>query len=168
MAARTNRDENATEDVQDVTETTQDLGEFDVTTLRNIESFDDAMALLSDTYGEVEDATQVIGSGFTLTDTNGKYRLIDEAFIIVRMAFPQSATVMKDGVPAHYAVLHVVTRDGRKLIITDGGVGIYQQCEEWAVRTGKRGGLYVPGGLRVSQYDLPDGSGQGTTYYLNV
>jgi hypothetical protein len=57
---------------------TPEPGEFDVTTLRNLESFDDAVALLTDTYGELQDATKVIGSGFALTDTNGKYRLIGE------------------------------------------------------------------------------------------
>lgn len=158
----TNTDSDVTPDITDL--------DYDVTTLRNLASFDDAVALLTDTYGSVEDATQVIGSGFQLTDTHGKYKLIDEPFIIVRMAFPQS-TEYKDsetGEPLHYAVLHIMTRDGRKLIITDGGVGIYQQCEEYALRSGRRGGLYVPGGLRVSEYDLPDGSGKGTTYYLAV
>lgn len=147
-----------------------DIGDFDVTTLRNLESFDDAVRLLTDTYGELQDATKVIGSGFSLTDNNGKYRLIGEPFVIVRMQFPQS-TEYKDpetGEWLHYAVIHIMTRDGRKLIITDGGVGIYQQCEEWSVREGRKGGLYVPGGLRVSEYDLPDGSGQGMTYYLAV
>lgn len=149
---------------------TVDPGDFDVTTLRSLESFDDAMALLAETYGEVQDATKVIGSGFSLTDTNGKYRLIGEPFVVVRMMFPQS-TEHKDsdtGEWLHYAVLHIMTRDGRKLIITDGGVGIYRQCEEWSVRENRKGGLYVPGGLRVSEYDLPDGSGQGMTYYLAV
>jgi hypothetical protein len=154
----------------DVESDTPDPGDFDVTTLRNLESFDDAVALLTDTYGELQDATKVIGSGFSLTDTNGKYRLIGEPFVIIRMTFPQS-TEHKDadtGEWLHYAVLHIMTRDGRKLIITDGGVGIYRQCEEWAVRESRHGGLYVPGGLRVSEYDLPDGSGQGMTYYLAV
>ena len=167
MAAK----ENTRQDqAQDITDQTVEIGDFDVTTLRDIESFDDAYVLLVDTYGAVEDASQVIGSGFTLTGNNGKMHLIDVPFLVVRMAFPESDKFKRDGVATHYAVLHIITEDGRKLIITDGGVGIYQQCEEWSVRSGKRGGLLVRGGLRVSTYEIPeeDGGGEGTTYYLNV
>ena len=167
MAARNSQQDTDTTGATDVVDP---IGNFDVTTLRGIGSFDDAVALLTETYGEIEDATNVIGSGFRLGTDHDKFRLIDTAFIIVRMTFPQSDKY-KDadtGEYVHYAVLHVVTANNEKIIIMDGGVGIYQQCEEWSVRTGKQGGLVVRGGLRVSTYDLPDGSGEGTTYYLNV
>lgn len=142
---------------------------WDVTTLRAIDGWDEAMQLLTEEYGIVEDATQVIGSGFALMSAKDKARLVDERFLVMHVMFPESSEHKdEDGAWLHYAVAHIITSDGRKLILTDGGTGIYRQLEEWVLRSGRRGGLMVPGGLRESVYDLPDGSGKGTTYYLAV
>lgn len=142
---------------------------FDLTTLRGLESFDDAFDLLTQEYGQIEDASRVIGSGFSLLDKTGKARLVGEPFLILHVMFPESMDYRdSEGNPLHYAVAHLMTKDGRKFILIDGGTGIYQQLEEWSVRTGRQGGLYVGAGLRESTYDLPDGTGEGTTYYLAV
>lgn len=142
---------------------------YDIPTLQNLQSFDDAVELLTRQYGTIEDANRVIGSGFSLLDGHGKARLIGEPFLVVHAMFPESSDYKNaDGSAAHYAVAHIITKDGRKLILTDGGVGVYQQLEEWCLRSGRFGGLMVAGGLRESTYDLPDGSGEGTTYYLAV
>lgn len=142
---------------------------FDLTTLRDLESFDEAFDLLTQEYGQIEDASRVIGSGFTLLDKTGKARLIGEPFLILHVMFPESMEYRdSEGNPLHYAVAHLMTKDGRKFILIDGGTGIYPQLEEWSVRTGRQGGLYVGAGLRESTYDLPDGTGEGTTYYLAV
>lgn len=142
---------------------------FDLATLRDLENIDDAYDLLTQEYGTVEVAEKVIGSGFSLLDKAGKARLVGEPLLILHVMFPQSREHRDDdGNWLHYAVAHVMTKDGRKLILIDGGSGIYQQLEEWSVRTGRQGGLYVGAGLRESTYDLPDGTGEGTTYYLAV
>lgn len=142
---------------------------YDVATLQNLATFDDAVALLTQQYGTIEDANRVIGSGFSLMDGSAKSRLVGEPFLIVHCMFPESTDYKnEDGTAAHYAVTHIITKDGRKLILTDGGTGIYRQLEEWCIRSGRYGGLMVAGGLRESKYELPDGSGEGTTYYLAV
>lgn len=168
MAAKTQR-----EQIDERDDSLTDYGvitdRFDVATLQNIESFDDAVALLTREYGDVQDASRVIGTGFALVDTNGKMRLQGVPFVIVHVMFPQSMEYKNDdGTPAHYVVAHIVTEDGRKMVLTDGGVGIYAQLEEWSLRSERRGGLLVKGGLRASTYRLPDDSGDGTTYYLAV
>jgi hypothetical protein len=143
---------------------------FDATVLRDLESFDDCWNLLEQEYGSIEDANKVIGIGFTPLTKEGKSRLVGEPFVIVHAMFPESRE-HKDpttGEWLHYAVLHIMTKDGRKYMVSDGGVGIYPQVEEWAVRTGRSGGLFVGAGLRESEYDLPDGSGKGKTFYLAV
>jgi hypothetical protein len=152
----------------------EDLGvitdRYDVTTLRELSGWDAALALLSEEYGTLENAEEVIGTGFALMRANGKGSLVDEPFVVMHCMFPESND-HKDpetGEWLHYAVAHIITKDGRKLVMTDGGAGIYRQLEEWALRSGRRGGLIVNGGLRESTYELPDGSGTGTTYYLAV
>lgn len=142
---------------------------FDMTTLRDLDDFDAAMALLVEEYGTVEDAEKVIGTGFTLLDKHGKARLVGEPFLVLHVIFPESREYRNDeGSPLHYCVAHIMTKDGRKFVLIDGGTGVYPQLEEWAVRTGRQGGLYVGAGLRESTYELPDGTGEGTTYYLAV
>lgn len=167
--AQTTQDATTDPDPDLVTMPTNITDVFDITTLQGLESFDDAVTLLTETYGTVEDAQRVIGSGFSLLDKNGKARLVGEPFLMLHVMFPESTEHKdEDGNPTHYAVAHIITKDGRKLILIDGGTGIYRQLEEWAIRSGRYGGLMVAGGLRESTYELPDGSGEGTTYYLAV
>lgn len=140
---------------------------FSDSELRSVDSFEIALALAEATYGDTIEASDVIGSGFVMLDN--KDRLIGERFIILHMSFPASQTFRdKDtGEFAHFVAAMIVTERNERLVLVDGGAGIYSQLDEWYVRTGRSGGLIVRG-LRKSEYDLPDGSGKGITHYLNV
>lgn len=141
---------------------------FDITTLRDLDTFDAALALAEQEFGDISDANEVIGSKFLrLKD---KRVLVDTPFLVLYVSFPASSRFNnpETGEPARFANAHVITEDGRRFIIVDGSTGLYPQLEEWALRSGRNGGLLVKGGLRESTYPLPDGSGEGVTYYLNV
>lgn len=143
------------------------MANFDAGTMRAIGSFADALALVEERYGDVIDATDEIGTGFAKIE---KRFLVDIPFVILHMTFTVSDTYKNpdNGQPLAFVAVNIVTQHGLKGWFVDGGAGIYTQLDEWAVRTNRFGGILVKGGLRESTYDLPDGSGQGTTYYLNV
>lgn len=138
--------------------------------LRNIGSFDDAMALLTDKLGaEVYDASTEIGDGFDMLENKDK--LIENAFVAVSWTFSESDDYHnEDGSPSKFVVMRVVTSRGEKYIITDGSTGMCKQMLNFTARTGKLSGLVVKGGLRKSTYKtVIDGvSTPGVTYYLNV
>lgn len=140
---------------------------FSDSELRSVTSFSAAMALAEAEYGATLNASEEIGSGFVLLAN--KDRLIDEPFVILHMSFPTSKTYRdpETGLYANFVSAHVVTEHNDRYVMIDGGTGIYAQLDEWFVRTNRAGGLVV-NGLRKSEYDLPDGSGKGITYYLNV
>ncbi len=143
------------------------LSRFTDAELRGITSFDDAMRLATDTFGSVSEAADEIGSGFILL--KDKNRLIDVPFVIMSFSLSQSDEYRdKDGNALTFASIMLVTQAGERFIITDGSTGLCAQLDEWYVRSGRMGGLFVKGGLRESTYDLPDGTGKGHTHYLNV
>jgi hypothetical protein len=119
--------------------------------LRNITSFDDALALAQSVYGEITDITEELGNGFTLI--SDKSPLVDNPFVIVSCAF-------NDGDFGSFASVAAVTKDGKKYIFNDGSTGVHNQLFELA-RTKKRtGGFMAPSGLTASEYDTcPPGDG---------
>jgi hypothetical protein len=137
--------------------------------LRSVDSFEAALALASQEYGDVLDAADEIGSGFVNLDN--KDRLIDTTFLILSFAISEGDFRGDDGFLQHFASVRVVTRAGEKFWFTDGGTGIYRQLEDLAVRSGRKGGILVNNGLRKSEYEFEDSKGNmqpGVTYYLNV
>lgn len=148
-------------------------GAYNVTDLRSIGSFEEALALTQSVVGDVLNAEEEIGTGFTVLPTTQKDRLVGVRFIIMSVDFSQGENGM-------FASMMIVTETGERLIVNDGSTGIYAQLDEWAVRlpAGKvLGGLLVRG-LRVSRYQRTDDKGNkmfkdGTplmaeTFYLNV
>jgi len=137
--------------------------------LRGIESFDDALALIEREYGNILYAEDEIGSGFVQM---AKHTLLEVPFAILTINFPKSDKFTgPDGAPVHFAAINLVTQDGRKGWLVDGGTGIYAQLDEWCMRTNRHGGLMVRRGLRESRYDYTDADGktsEAVTYYLNV
>lgn len=131
-------------------------------TLREVTNFDDALALAQETWGGVASASDEIGDGFVMLDdtVGGKDKLINVPFIALGWVF----TLGDFG--ADYLIMRVVTKEGGKFIVTDGGTGLCQQVKSYQERTGKNGGLYVERGLRKSEYD--NEFGHGVTHYLNV
>lgn len=138
--------------------------------LRNIGSFDDAMALLNEKLGaEIYDASTEIGDGFDMLENKDK--LLENAFVAVSWSFSESADFRdENGNPSKFVVMRVVTSRGEKFIITDGSTGICRQMLNFTARTGKLSGLVVKGGLRKSTYktEIRGEVTPGVTYYLNV
>lgn len=133
--------------------------------LAEITSFDDALALLTEVYGEnaVAVASEVMGDGFAmLTD---KDKLIGVAFVAVSWNF-------SIGDHGEFVAMKVVTVENKKLIVIDGSTtGICAQMSEYSAKTGKYHGLVVKNGLRRSDYTYTDEQGKetpATTYYLDL
>ncbi len=114
--------------------------------LRDVTSFEDAMRLAREAYGEVHDITDELGNGFRLIQKDDKGKLTGIPFIILHTAF-------NDGDFGEFASIALVTADNRKLILNDGSSGIADQLRGLVTATGRYGGWMVPGGLRESQYD---------------
>lgn len=129
------------------------------TELRGISSFEEAKRLATEKFGSIDDATEVMGTGFTVLNGKDKDKLVKVPFVILSMDF-------NTGDQGPYVSFLCVTEDDRKYVVNDGGTGIYKQLDEWMVRTGKGGGLFV-NGLRKSEYDHPE-HGRSTTYYLSI
>jgi hypothetical protein len=134
--------------------------------LREIASFDDALALTAEAHGSIEIASEVLGDGFAVIDN--KDVLIGVPFIAMGWQF-------YDGIGGQFAAIRVVTKDNKKYIVNDGSTGIRAQLERYQQRTGRCGGMYVGKGLRKSTYEvqLPDKNGDlrasmATTYYLDT
>lgn len=157
----------ATADVETVDETMTDVN-FSDTELRSVSSFEDAMRLAAEKYGSVIDAADEIGSGFVMLDNKDK--LVGEPFVILSYSFPEGDYRDADGNIGHFAVMRVVTKHGDRFVVTDGSHGIYSQLDEFHVRSGRKGGILVNGGLRKSEYETEiNGVMQpAVTYYLNV
>lgn len=129
----------------------------DFDSMREIESFADALQVLSDAGIEVE-STEAYGDGFKVAD---KATLVGAPFIIL-------GNKEVKGEYGTMTVLHAVCQDGRKVIIVDGSTGIHDQAANYR-RIGKTSGLLVPEGLKASHYTYTDDKGKespATTYYL--
>jgi|ERR1041385_275526 hypothetical protein len=118
--------------------------------LRAVTSFEDAMALLVQTYGGVESITDFeLGNGFKIATDDEKNRLVGVSFIILHFQF-------NEGDYGDFVSVTLVTQHGDRIVLNDGSTGIYEQLKDVA-RTGRYGGIAVPHGLRKSEYDTcPD------------
>lgn len=135
----------------------------------SISSFDDALRLVGEKLGgEVVDASD-LGDGFSVLDKAAKKTLIGVPFLVLSVSFHDGDYKDEDGNFTQFASLRIVTRDGRKLVLNDGGTGIPEQIKTlWKMRpqtTGKP--ILVHKGLRVSEYDHPT-HGKSETFYLDT
>lgn len=138
---------------------------FTVSELRNVETWQDAIALLQNKGIEVHQASDVLGDGFALVDSKSKRRLVGVPFIILSYSFVKSEKIKGK----EFVTVRLVTRNNERLIINDGSTGVYEQlkmCHESGIES-----LFVTKGLRVSEYEYTDpNSGevsQAETYYLD-
>jgi hypothetical protein len=136
--------------------------------LRAIDSFEAAVALAKETHGELAIASQELGDGFTLLGKQDKGRLCGVGLIFVQWQFSESDYVNKEtGEKGEFVAARVVTKDGGKYVILDGGFGVAQQLREFTDRTGRMGGLVVERGLR--KYDGENEEhGSFTRYYIDT
>jgi hypothetical protein len=142
---------------------------FDMEELRNIETFDDALALVQSQLGGVAVASDELGDGFALISTaKDKDKFCGVPVIFLSWAF--NAGDFGDFVSARI----VARQDGgsiAKAIINDGSTGVFQQLQDYTKQTGKLGGLVARHGLRRSDYEYDDGSGTpkpASTYYIDT
>ena len=138
--------------------------------LSEIKSFDDALAVINNVFGEgsVVDSGDVLGTGFGVADEKAIF--VGVPFIIIRADLHASSDAFnEDGTPKRFWSLHVVTQDGRKAIINDGGSGIAAQLDVLYEKHPEMRGkpMLVRRGLRVSNYVHPV-HGQSTTFYLDT
>jgi hypothetical protein len=103
------------------------------------------------------------GKGFIVLSTKEKERFTGVAFRIISWVF-------RTGDKGPYVSAAIITEDGRKFILNDGGTGIRAQLARVTVsrlaentpnrtlwtRETAQAGLRVPGGLRRSDFDYTD------------
>lgn len=119
-------------------------------------SFEAAMAEMQEHYG----APAASFNAYPLL--RDKSKLLDVEFLIERFDF----VLKKDG-NINYVNVKGITRQGNKrFAFNDGGTGVMRSLIDFEKRTGRNGNIHCPMGLRVSQYEAPDGS-DAETYYLN-
>lgn len=129
----------------------------------------DSLATLAKSEGVVIGDTSDYGTGFTVLETKDKATLVGTEFAIVQVDFNDSEV----GDSGEFVTLHIVTRDGRKLILNDGSTGIYAQVKSMVKRMPAgttRVLIKCPKGLTRSDYKYVNDKGEekpATTYYLS-
>ena len=128
---------------------------------REINSWDDALRLAQEQYGDVQAASSAIGDGFALLTTEQKQQLVGVPCLFLSWSFSASEVGERD--------------DARKVVVNDGSSGVYQQLKDYTTESGRDGGLIVARGLRRSDYTytVTEGKDAGkekpaTTYYLDT
>jgi hypothetical protein len=150
---------------QDTTDTTDEIVKatdgFTEEALADINSFADVLKHT----GNVVNISDVLGNGFSVVDD--KTALIGVEFVVVKYAEHKSETT-----GGLFATMHVITSKNEKLIVNDGSTGICAQLRELAEKQGTVCPLYVPRGLRVSNFTYKDektgAEKKAATFYLNT
>jgi hypothetical protein len=141
--------------------------------LLNISTFEDALALVAETYGDVLAADEVIGNGFRMLAN--KEKLVGTPFVAIQWKFFDGDYGSK------YTNLLVVTDRGDRYLVNDGGAGITRDLMEYSTRTSRMGGVVFRNGLSSSTYDFCSECGStvceapdehrmtpATTFYLDL
>lgn len=118
--------------------------------LREIQSLEDAIALMQDVYGaeNIVTADQIIGNGFRILRGREKDRLIGVACAFVKW----SENPGKFGNEVFVSAM-VVTESREKFIINDSSAGIANQLMGITADTGRTGGVLARHGLSRSDYE---------------
>lgn len=132
--------------------------------LAGLVTFEDALKLVQAKIGaeNVGVAAAEIGDGFKLLEN--KDQLIGIPFFAVTWDFHQ-------GDHGEFVSVKVMAKDGQKYIVNDGSSGIRDQLMAYSAKKNVQGGLLCEKGLRRSNYEYEDESGQkkpATTYYLDT
>lgn len=127
--------------------------------LRSLDSFE---AISKAFGGEIVDATEMLGDGFTLL--KDKNVLVGVPIMIVK--HKQVA-----GDHGTFSAAHVVTEDGKRYVIVDGSTGINEQLTRYASSAHAGKPIFLKSGLTRSDYEYTDEkSGEmkpATTFYLS-
>lgn len=133
--------------------------------LQGIETFEDALALMREQYGDtgVITADEVIGNGFALL--SNKDHLIGVPFALVKWQFYPGKFAN------NFVTIMVVTSEGKKYLVNDGSKGLCAQLEALTETNGRQGGMVARKGLTRSDYTYVDEQGKenpASTYYLDT
>lgn len=142
---------------------------FDEDALRELRTFDEAVALTTTHQGPVDTADAVLGDGFAVLSKEGKARLCGVPLLLMEWAFRPGDF----GTPFVSVRLAARNPDGgmSRYIVNDGSTGIAEQLAKFTKKTGRMGGLLVKNGFRKSEYDYTDETGEtrpAVTYYLDT
>jgi len=131
------------------------LEKWSNTELRELEDFEQAIRVATETYGGIDDVTRELGNGFALLSKEDKKKLVGQPFLALYWTFNPG------DYGGHFASMAAMTPDGGRFILNDGGTGIYQDLLTYTQEHGGRqGGLMCSGGLRESTYDTCKGCGK--------
>jgi hypothetical protein len=138
--------------------------------LMDLTSFEDAVKFLAEKGFTVATAEDLLSDGFNGVE---KAKLVNRTFIIIDAKVSESDDYTNaDGESSSFAVVKVMTQDGKKFRFTDGGTGVCLQIQTLlAKREGGAVGVIVPGGLVDSEYPYVDSDGNKSmahTFYLNT
>jgi hypothetical protein len=139
---------------------------YDTDALLSIDSFDAALSLVQQQLGGIVSA-ETLGDGFAVLSKNKDVLC---GVPVLFMSWDFNAGDFGEFV----SVRAIARREGgalTKVILNDGSTGIYKQLRDFTKQTGKLGGLVARQGLRRSDYDYDDGSGQlkpASTYYIDT
>ena len=136
---------------------------------RAINSWDDAMALAQASFGQLVTAED-LGDGFQLVKEEDKAALVGVPMLCL---YAQ----LRTGDLGGYVVVRCITKDGRKVVVVDGGTGMYEQLNTYMQEHAGRWPNVWPRGLRRSDYkkELPHPKEPGktiiadsTTFYIDT
>jgi len=124
---------------------------YEAETLRNITSFEDALAVAGMTMGKLDDAAEVLGDGFALLRTDGaKAQLVGKPMVLLEWSF--YAGDFGDDFAAIRLVVKEPNGSISKYIVNDGSTGVAKMLKQYSDRTGRNGGLVIRNGFRESTY----------------
>lgn len=139
---------------------------FDDDVLAAITSWEDAAELLKESGIDGFISAEDLGAGFALL--KDKRQLVGIPFLVVEWSF-------HPGAAGQFVSARVVTKDNRKLIVNDGGSGIFDQLRRISDKLSAMGkpfrGVVCKHGLRESEYTYTDDAGDekpAKTYYLDT
>jgi len=137
---------------------------FTTEQLKNLTSFEDVEALFRERGEEIVSASEELGDGFALLDN--KAILEDRPLMFV------SWTFAKGDFAEEFVSIRVMCRMDNgtigKYVINDGGTGIRKSLREWSNANQQRmGGMFVPKGLRKSEYSN-EYSDHAVTWYVDT
>lgn len=112
--------------------------------LQSAQSWEDAARLM----GENIAYTTEFGDGYALLDEKGKATLVGVPFVVTAFNLNLSKEYGGD-----FASVRLITKDNRKLVFNDGGVGIVPFLKDFLFKTQRNYGLVAEQGLRVSEYE---------------
>lgn len=107
-----------------------------------------------------------LGNGFEILSDRAKDRLISVPFYILDWRFNKGEQ------SDQFVSVMVMTKGGEKLVVNDGGMGIYRQMVSLTEKLqGGRAVLLVPKGLSRSDYTYVNSNGEdrpASTYRLSL